>query len=86
MLGYVYHARQALLGLQPDTNPLLEAHPNESGRRQNHGIVISRIQLAEPRVDVAAQGLDPQVRAPLGELTGTAQAGGADRGSRRQVA
>ena len=50
--------RQAVVRIEQRADPRAEPEPLQSGRRQDDRVVPAVVELAQPRVDVAAQRLD----------------------------
>ena len=63
----------------------VQAQPLEAGGRQHDGVVLAFVELAQARVEVAAQRLDAQVGPQRAQQHHAAQAGGADHRALRQV-
>ena len=66
------------VGVHARADTALEPQADQAGRRQDDGVVVPGVELGQPGVDVAAQGLDHEVWPAHRELALTAQAGGAD--------
>src|SRR4029077_15226088 len=71
------HRRKALLGFEQGSNARGQPQPVESGGSEDDGGVVTFVELAQPRVDVAAQGLQLQTRKTCSDLAFASQAGGA---------
>src|SRR4029450_11317850 len=63
-----------------------DAEPQQPRPREDQGVGLAVLELAEPRVDVAAQVLDEHVGPPPENLRLTADARGPDPRPRREVA
>ena len=58
----------------------------EAGGGEQDGVVLAFLKLAQASVDVAAQGVDIQVRIDRAQLRLAAQTGSADAGAGRKIA
>src|SRR5262245_6880585 len=67
--------RQAVLRVEARADALAQAEPDQSGDRQDHGVVLAAVELGEARLDVATQQLRLQVWMALEYLRRTPQAG-----------
>ncbi len=81
-LGY---GRQTQLGIQPRGDARLQAQTDQPGTGQHDGIHAAGIQLANPRVHIAAQGFDAQIRPQGTQLRLAPQARGAHHRAPRQI-
>ena len=70
--------RQARRSGNPECDSRRQAQPAQSGSRENHGIVLAVVELAEPRVQVAADLLEACVREQAFQLCHAAHAARAD--------
>src|SRR5207245_8482595 len=73
---------QELVGRERPHVARSRAEAVESRLRQNDGLVLAFLQLAEPRVDIAANGLGAKIRTPMKAQRATAKARGAEPRSR----
>ena len=72
--GALPDGRQAVLGLNRGADAFPEAETNQAGRCQDNRIVVTGIQLAQARVDIAAERFDFQVRTAIAQLALSPQA------------
>ena len=84
--GALASGGQHLGGGELGADALAQAQALEAGGRQHDGVVLAFIELAQARVEVAAQWLDFQVRAQRVQQHLAAQARRADHGALRQLA
>ncbi|MNN18055.1 hypothetical protein D3C81_1312590 [compost metagenome] len=76
--------RQPLRCAQAVADAVAQLQPLQTGAGQDDGVVIAGIELAQARIDVAAQVARLQVRAQGAQLGLSAQRRGADAGALRQ--
>ena len=73
--------RQTAVGIEQRADAVFQPQPLQAGGGQDDGGVFAAIELAEARVEVAAQRLDHQSRIARGDQRLAAQAAGADDGA-----
>jgi hypothetical protein len=78
-------SRTELLRRQNFGNFAFETKAAQAGYRQQNGIVAAFFQLAETRIDVAAHGLDDEIRPEDFELSGAAPGTGTDNRAGAQI-
>ena len=76
---------QRILGGQHGADTVTQTEALEAGGRQNDGVELAFVELAQAGVEVAAQGSDGEIGVTRMQLGFAAQAGGADHGARRHV-
>ena len=76
---------QAVLRIEQRRDPLAEAQPLQTRGGEDDRVVLALVELAQPRVDVAAQRHDRQQRIALAQLRFAAQARRADARAARQL-
>ena len=67
------------------TDAVVEAQALEARGGQHDARILTFVQFAQARVQVASQGLNPKIGPEGFEQHGSSQAGGADHGARRQI-
>ena len=77
--------RQHGVGLEQRADAGREAQPLQAGGGEHDRVVLPFVELAQPRVEVAAQRLDLQVGPLRAQLHDAAQARGADARAVRQL-
>src|SRR5258706_6402235 len=75
---------QAVIRVEQCRDSRGESQALQSSRSQNDGVVASDVELAQPRIDVAAQRLDPKMRMAVAQLRLAPQTRRADERTRRQ--
>ena len=79
------HRRQHLLGLQRGRDHAFQAEPDQPGHGQERRLHLAGLELAQPRLHVAAQGHHDQIGSGGAQLGLAAQGGGADDGTLGQL-
>ena len=82
--GTLADGRQQYFRCQFGADALAQPKALEAGTGENDGIELAAIELGEARIDVTAQAHDLKLRVERTQLTGAAQAGGADARALRQ--
>ena len=76
--GALASGRQHLRRLEAGSDALTQTQPHQACSGQHDGVKATVVELAQPGVQVAAQGLDAQVGPRRQQLHHAAQAAGAD--------
>ncbi len=76
-------SRQALRGIQHGADARAQSQALQPGRSQDDGGIVATIELGQARIQIAAQGLDPQLRVARAQHRLATQAGGAYHAARR---